>query len=841
MDDSTTRLPSFGKNASDDSLSDSPTPSSAMTFFTAGRLSGLAPTYFDAVLNTRLGLAHGRNILSVLLHLHHRFVDNAEKLTVNHAVLSFDDIAADASLSAEGKGALVLERIAARLTGTLACHADERAAAVCAREVAALLGDRAFQELETEALAQATGTGPMEPDTAGLTRRHGTNIALDGGRISIHKTTDWMHRDPLTQRAVLTSDIVLSLQLERADNVVAQAAGVIRRKLGEQGIANHYQLTAAVTGCCLSSDDSSVQKELDTVHAGFWDRVKTLLEHLLGVAGICFHPIKPWRKLELLETRPRALNETLQPHGACGQGQRTWLEVGQPTPKGIWLRSHRTDGWGQTKPNASVGVEVGHEAATRQDGLQTVDAALRALERERANAARHAEAPPQPPLRPQAEGQAQAAAEPAAEHAEAGAPRAAQFAEAAPATQIAGPGVPVPELVPATASSHAQLTDEEAAALTQNAYFRHLATLYGDEAAMAAVDGARLRAGELPTPEEIERMERVASSFSGVGSAKQLAHVLVVDIWPQNVRHGNYGHAAATIRGPRVVADGPSGLQAWPKTHHSLWPAEPPLTLLTSVESFVSRSYRADKYNMVSDRAAEGLSSGAYDLRPAQKLYTVGGQTRAAVSANKVYLPLFGQNALDDRTAAARPCLFGLSARRMRDRWQATSQAEFRLWSMKNNCAGSVLAMLRAGGAQIFARKPTNYRGGMLPTDAQKYAAQVASEIDGLNQRADKLIDIYRTEYKGNADVSLEEAWQHYVERHNDKLQSLLTRAEVHSDDPLVLMKAARRLLKERDLERRPDALGVLCGLRNRMCELSQADRGATSAPPALGMLSGLA
>lgn len=76
--------------------------------------------------------------------------------------------------------------------------------------------------------------------------------------------------------------------------------------------------------------------------------------------------------------------------------------------------------------------------------------------------------------------------------------------------------------------------------------------------------------GQPLTPAEIERMDRVAQNFSGMGSAKRLAHVVVVDIWPENVRKGNYGHAAATIRGPKVIADGPSGAQAWPKSHHSL-------------------------------------------------------------------------------------------------------------------------------------------------------------------------------------------------------------------------------------------------------------------------------
>lgn len=801
-----------------------------MTFFTPGRLSGLAPAYFDAVLNAELGLAHGRNIQPVLHDLHRRYIVNGEKLTINHVLQSFGDIAADASLTPEQKGHRVLERIAAELTRTLGCHADEHAAAICARDVAALLGDRAFQELETTALAQATGNDRMDGDTTGLSRRHGTNITLDGGRVSIHKTTDWMHRDERTQRAVLTSDIVVSLQLERTDNVVAQAAGAIRKRLGNQDVKKQYQLTAEVTECSLSSNDSLVQKTLDSVQASFWDRVKSLLENLLGVAGICFHPIKPGRKLELLETRPRELNEADHPHGAAGEQSPAALQIGRQALKGIWLRSHRTDGWGQTKPNATVRLDVTRDTVTRQDGEHGVDAALHALQREWATEARQREA----------NGGARAEAQ---ADVRAGAQADAGVSEEPRAPHIGPDDLPIPDR--RTAPPVAQLSDDEAAAWTQNAYFTHLAALHGNEAAVAALEGRPLNPGQPLTPAEIERMDRVAQNFSGMGSAKRLAHVVVVDIWPENVRKGNYGHAAATIRGPKVIADGPSGAQAWPKSHHSLWPEKVPLTPLSSVSSYTSRSYRADKYNMVSDRAADGLISGAFELRSKQKLYTVGEEKRAALSAHKIYLPLFGQNAFDDHTAQARPCLFGLSASRMRNRWQSTSQHDFRLWSMKNNCAGSVLAMLQAGGAELFVKKRTNYRGGMLPTDARKYAALVASKIDALNQRTDRLIEIYEKQHRRDPGISLKDAWEHYVARHDVKLPPVLPQEVVKSDDPLVLMDAARRLLQERELESRPDVLGLLCGLRNRLCELSQADRGApaiaTHAPPVLGDFSRLA
>lgn len=828
MDRSTTRLPSLRDTATGD------VPSAyrflfAMTFFIPGRLSGLAPTYFDAVLNARLRLAHGGNIDAVLEDLHRRYILNGEKLTINHAVQSFDDIAADASLTPQRKGHRVLERIAAQLTPALGCHADEHAAAVCARDVAALLGDRAFQELETGALAEATGNDPMGGDTATLYRRHGTNITLDGGRVAIHKTTDWMHRDELTQRAVLTSDIVLSLQLERADNVVAQAAGAIRRRLGNQDIKKQYLLTADVTECCLSSNDSQVQKTLDTVQAGFWDKVKTLLENLLGAAGVCFHPVKPWRKLELLETRPRALNEAAPPQGAAGEPSPA-LEIGRPAPYSAWLRSHRTDGWGQAKPNATVGLEVTRDTVTRQDGEQTVSARLHALERAAGANASHGQAGDAA----RAEAQADVGA---------GAQIGARISGEAQAPHIVRDDLPDPEQ--RTAPALAQLSDDEVAAWTQTAYFNHLARLHGNEAAVAAVEGRSLKPGEPLTPAEIERMDRIAKNFSGVGSAKQLAHVVVVEIWPENVRKGNYGHAAATIRGPKVIADGPSGRQAWPKSHHSLWPAQPPLTPLNSVDSYASRSYRADKYNMVSDRAAERLASGDFELRAKQKLYPVGDEKRAALSADKIYLPLFGTNALDDRSAQARPCLFGLSASRMRDRWRTTSQADFRLWSMKHNCAGSIFEMLRAGGAGLFAKNQSNHRGGVLPSDARKYAALVAAKIDALNQKADRLIGLYQQRHHGDSEISLKAAWENYAAHHDGKVQPVLTPAEVQSDDPLVLMGAARRLLQERDLEIRPDALGLLCGLRNRLCELSEADRGApsvaTHAPPALGLLTGLA
>lgn len=764
-----------------------------MTFFTTGRLSGLAPAYFDAALHTKVGLADRAEIYTVLRSLHRRFIAADEILTINHDRLLFDDIKTRADISDEEKSKRVLERIADKLTPELAVRCDPHAALASAREIAVILGDDRFHELEVHAMAEAHRDGKGGLDTAGMAMRHGTNISLQDGKVAVHKRVEWLRSGAegseagtRVERAVLKSDIVVSFQLERSDSLAAQAVDRIRRIFSNAAGTKNYELKAEVESCCLSTNDSGVAGELDQVRASFWDSVKNLLMNVLGGVGICFHSIKLEAEAELARSRPGAMNlRAPMPDAGAAEPLPAVLLMGPSMAKAKCLRAHRVDGWGQTAQSGGVELSVHGDTVTRLDKRATIDLELCRAWQQRVD-------------------------QQGAFHEQGG----------EPVDEIHGRMPPAP---PARVSP--LVSQEEAVAQARSNYFRHIAGLYGPEAAIAAFEGVDFSSTHPLTPDQIEQIEAMAKSFGGFGRAANLAQLVVVRIWPNHVLRGNYGHAAATIRGPKVLADGPAGQQAWRKTHHSAWPAHAPATPLHRVDPQPSRSYRADKYNEISNHAAAALVGGEFELRPRQKIYGEGDARKAGVSAFKIYLPLFGQNALDDRTAAPRPCLFGLSALRMRGRWADVVRDDFQLWSTKRNCAGSVMTLLDAGGAGVFAKRPKDFRGAVLPTDANKYAVRVATEIDRLNEKANRLIDdVYRTKHNGDMTISLRAAWDNYVANGNTNLRAIFSDADIDSTSPSELMRKAKRVLDTPMLQDRPHALAVLCGLRNRMCELSNED-----------------
>lgn len=376
-------------------------------------------------------------------------------------------------------------------------------------------------------------------------------------------------------------------------------------------------------------------------------------------------------------------------------------------------------------------------------------------------------------------------------------------------------------------SEAASADDLDAAAIRTNAaYLCHLADCYGEDFVKAYAEQWNLPSAQPFSPADIGSIEAMAREYNGKGDAKRLQSAAVVRIWPEvnkGLRTRNYGHAAMTIR--------ESGKEP---TYHSWWPSGDYRTPLSRLRGTAEGTYAADKDNMLPDATIEKLRAGELIPRGRQKVARNRAGTTWEVGASKVYLPLYGNNALRTTDAHAPvqriSCMFGLSAADMRERWDGTIKKDFRLLSRDRNCAGATLRLMTAGGATLFA-PPPNIHLYAAPSTVLKYAGRVAARVDALNARVDRLLEIYRSSDSGRTDISLKQAWQQYTAGGGKDLLRIFNEADIESNDALHLMRKAMELLALPKLEERPQALAVLCGLKNRLCDLGPEVKAIAAAP----------
>ncbi|AKK24823.1 hypothetical protein [Pandoraea oxalativorans] len=187
---------------------------------------------------------------SVYTRLAERFLGGAgrpaEPLSISisgedkHAFIEFTDIP-DGDPAA--RGAVVLDRIANRLEGTLMGNgADNDAARAAARNIAAQLGDEEFETLEQTAVQKALGD---RMNGVPVSRTH---IALGHhGEVMVHKTTQWASyendnrqtiRSAQAETPILEARVVIALRLVRGDTKTFALLGKVERFLLETPAAD---------------------------------------------------------------------------------------------------------------------------------------------------------------------------------------------------------------------------------------------------------------------------------------------------------------------------------------------------------------------------------------------------------------------------------------------------------------------------------------------------------------------------------------------------------------------------------------------------------------------------
>jgi hypothetical protein len=321
-----------------------------------------------------------------------------------------------------------------------------------------------------------------------------------------------------------------------------------------------------------------------------------------------------------------------------------------------------------------------------------------------------------------------------------------------------------------------------------------------------------------------QKAERPANPYRDRGDAKALAAPIVVRVWPEKLTRLATGHAAMTVNSR-------SGLEP---LYISWWPT-------SKVSPHEKRGYRDDKRSELLAHTKNRLEELEFTPRPGQKRYIVDSKVTPGekvadwgVSASKVYLPQYGDNRLAANGEDC-PRLFGLDAAGIHALAATKSPKNFTVISPKENCAGMVLQMLRAGGAGQFGTTPS-LKLVARPSQALKYAGKIVERIDALNKRADALIERH-VKLGGARDISLEAAWDAYEKAGGKSLQAVFSAEDINTADAFLLMRKAKAVMNMEMIADRPNALAVLCGLRNKVCELSgkQGQPSPAKAPAADG------
>lgn len=230
---------------------------------------------------------------------------------------------------------------------------------------------------------------------------------------------------------------------------------------------------------------------------------------------------------------------------------------------------------------------------------------------------------------------------------------------------------------------------------------------------------------------------------SKTGDARSLQRCVVVRTWlPERQRKlGNHGHSnLGIIHTQRLLDDTRSKNVAtvidWsPKSTFSV------LDYLRSNQpDKTCSSYRKAKLDMLPKHTKQRLANKEFQASPLQKNY---GNDWGLSANRKVYLPLLGSAAAKTTASGAdRFFLFGLDEAAMSQAWQkrlASPHSRYRLISTRNNCAGTVLETLKAGGCtQLLA--PPKARLYHDPRSVHRYAVALSEKIQQLNERADALM-----------------------------------------------------------------------------------------------------
>ncbi|HFK3790567.1 TPA: virulence factor [Escherichia coli] len=276
------------------------------------------------------------------------------------------------------------------------------------------------------------------------------------------------------------------------------------------------------------------------------------------------------------------------------------------------------------------------------------------------------------------------------------------------------------------------------------------------ESTFFAYEAAKSRLQHSFTGKDIKTMLSAADRFHGLGTAKNLERHLVLRCW--NYEGANHwGHTSVSVK---------NNMKPEPSHMYLSWYPLTDSTKITS-EYFSGRpgtstdSYRKDKLNMLSDRTIQRLNAGEEykktnehgiaktDINRKDALYPRANQKKDithdswGVSANKIYIPLRGENKSKDGDTVYN--LFGLDESKLssficKKRGGAFRRTEiYKLISKSQNCAGMALDVLKAGNAEAYVPLP-KIKLVANPNDAYKYAYKVMDRIEQLNNTHKSII-----------------------------------------------------------------------------------------------------
>ncbi|EGQ7459875.1 virulence factor (plasmid) [Escherichia coli] len=270
------------------------------------------------------------------------------------------------------------------------------------------------------------------------------------------------------------------------------------------------------------------------------------------------------------------------------------------------------------------------------------------------------------------------------------------------------------------------------------------------ESTFSAYEAAKSRLQHSFTGKDIKTMLNAADRFHGIGTAKNLERHLVLRCWNyEGADH--WGHTSVSVK---------NNMKPEPSHMYLSWYPLNNSTKITSTYfskslSTSTNSYRNDKLNMLSDRTVQRLNAGEVykksneheivktDINRKDALYPRANQKKDidqaswGVSANKIYIPLQGEN--QSRDGGTEYNLFGLDESKLssficKKRGGAFRRIEhYKLISKSQNCAGMALDVLKAGDAETYVPFP-KIKLVANPNDAYKYAYKVMARIEELNK-----------------------------------------------------------------------------------------------------------
>lgn len=203
---------------------------------------------------------------------------------------------------------------------------------------------------------------------------------------------------------------------------------------------------------------------------------------------------------------------------------------------------------------------------------------------------------------------------------------------------------------------------------------------------------------------------------------------LIVIVWKNHVRAGNFGHAALKIRN-----DGMKAYASW-------WPGEGAgLGDAFRGQAGERGDYLSDRTDEIAESTNRRLLAGQFAPRDGQRLLRVNDRNNSTAfdygqqPTQKVYLPGAG--------VAGKP--FGLIVSPVYNWWTIKFVHEgddrtYQLASRTRSCAGVVREALKRGGAKAFVDAPES-SGWATPAEILNWAISLDAKLTDLNMRYQRL------------------------------------------------------------------------------------------------------